>query len=71
LNIFKLIELTIKSGLYNFSFVSVILKLVAYFVDDLFKTDADIDLKKKFLEGYFLDFFEKLISVSRYLAYTF
>jgi hypothetical protein len=65
LNIFKLIEITIKTGLYNFSFISVIMKLVAHFVDDLFKTDSDIDIKKKFLEGYFLDFFEKLISVSK------
>ncbi len=63
LKIFKIMSLTITSGFYNFSFVSVILKLISFFIDDIFKNEGDIEIKKKFLECYFLEFFEKLIEV--------
>jgi hypothetical protein len=63
LKIFKIMSLTITSGFYNFSFVSVILKLISFFIDDIFKIEGEIEIKKKFLECYFLEFFEKLIEV--------
>ena len=63
LKIFKIMSLTITSGFYNFSFVSVILKLISFFIDDIFKNEGEIEIKKKFLECYFLEFFEKLIEV--------
>ena len=63
LKIYDIIILIIKSGNYNFSFVSIILKLISQFIDEIFKVDVDTEVKHKFLEGYFLEFFEKLIKV--------
>ena len=63
MKIFGIMNLTIKSGHYNFNFVSVILKLISWFIDDIFKTEGEVEIKKKFLNGNFLDFFENLLKV--------
>jgi hypothetical protein len=64
INFFDLISFCITSGFYNFSFISVILKLISFFIDDIFNNKEEAEMKRKFLEGYFLDFFEKLLKVN-------
>lgn len=63
MKIFNIINMTITSGHYNFNFVSVILKLISWFIDDIFKSEGDVDIKRKFLNGHFLEFFENLLKV--------
>lgn len=65
LNFFDLVSFCITSGYYNFSFISVILKFISFFIEDVFKNEGEVEAKKKFLEGYFLDFFEKLLKVTK------
>jgi hypothetical protein len=63
LKIFNIMNLTITSGHYNFNFVSVILKIISYFIEDIFKNEDELEIKTKFLECYFLEFFENLLNV--------
>ncbi len=63
LNFFEIISNSIESGIYNFSFISIILKLISFFIDDIFKCDGEVDIKKKFIQGYFFELFEKLLKV--------
>lgn len=63
MKIFNIMNMTITSGHYNFNFVSVILKLISWFIDDIFKSEGDVDIKRKFLNGHFLEFFENLLKV--------
>lgn len=63
MKIFNIMNMTITSGHYNFNFVSVILKLISRFIDDIFKSEGDVDIKRKFLNGHFLEFFENLLKV--------
>jgi hypothetical protein len=65
MKIFNIMNLTITSGYYNFNFVSVILKLISWFIDDIFKSEGDSEIKRKFLNGHFLDFFENLLKVGK------
>lgn len=63
LKIFNIMNQTITSGHYNFNFVSVILKIISNFIEEIFKKESEVEIKTKFLECYFLEFFEKLLNV--------
>ncbi len=63
INFFELISLCITGGNYNFSFMSIILKLISFFIDDIFKNQGDVEIKRKFLQNYFFEFFEQLLKV--------
>jgi hypothetical protein len=65
-NYFELIENCISSGFYNYSFISVILKLFIYIVDDLFVNKKDSEIRKEFLENYLMSILDKLIKVRIY-----
>ncbi len=64
LKIFDIINMCITSGHYNFSFVSANLKIISHFIEDIFKNDEEAEIKGKFLQCYFIEFFEKLLKVN-------
>jgi hypothetical protein len=67
MKIFNIMNLTITSGYYNFNFVNGILKLISWFIDDIFKSEGEVEIKKKFLNSCFLDFFENLLKVKFFI----
>jgi hypothetical protein len=69
LNFFDHVDFSIKSGHYNYSFIAVILKIFSYFIDEVFQSEGEVEIKKKFLEGYFVDILEKLIKVNIYAKF--
>ena len=62
-NYFGFVDDCVSSGFYNFSFISVILKMFIYIVDDLFSIKKDPEVRKEFLENYLLIILDKLIKV--------
>jgi hypothetical protein len=64
-NYFGFVENCVNSGFYNYSFISVVLRLFLYLVNDLFKNNEEIDseIRKEFLEDYLIVIMDKLIKV--------
>lgn len=61
---FEYVNNCVNSGFYNYSFISVILRLFIYFVNDLFNNDTkDPEIRKEFLEDYLMVIMDKLIKV--------
>ena len=60
LKIFDFIILAIKSGFYNFNFISSVLNVVGYFIDEFFKNS---NFKNSTNNDFFISFTDKLIFV--------
>jgi len=63
-NYFDYVEHSVRSGFYNYSLISVILKLFIYIVHDLFENSKNSEVRKEFLEDYLIVIIDKLIQVS-------
>lgn len=66
LRIFDYIVLSIKSGFYNYNFVSNVLNNIGYIIDQFFKDDS---FKNSPNNEFFSSFTDKLISVITYFIY--
>ncbi len=65
-NYFDYVENCVRSGFYNYSFISVILKLFIYIIHDLFENSKNSEVRKEFLEDYLIVIMDKLIKVRNF-----
>jgi hypothetical protein len=73
-NYFDHVENCVHSGFYNYSFISVILKLFIYILNDLFensKISENSEVRKEFLEDYLIVIMDKLIKVRKFMVIIF
>ena len=54
-NYFEFVKNCVCSGFYNYSFISVVLKLFIFIVDYLFLSQKDSEVRTEFLENHLID----------------